>query len=182
MLADIGRARDILRELAQLSNADERRPVDLLELWRKVAAPLSGSRVRVEVDSSGAVPAALANLGQTERILSSVVAAEVASNQRAGSDVVVRVGAEVEGERVVLTVRSSAPPYSLEARKRILNPFFLRNPEALGEGMGFAVCSRIAQTQGGSFALDGRDGTREYRLELPKVAGAVASTSGGAAR
>ncbi|MGH7820098.1 MAG: response regulator, partial [Candidatus Binatia bacterium] len=130
--------------------------------------------VRVEMDPGPAPPPVLANRVQADQILSSVLAAEASSYDAASPDGVLRATAAVASERLVLTLSSALPPYTAEEVERLLNPFFLRNPETLGEGMSFAICARIAELHGGCFRLDTRNGARAYRLELPLAAPAPA--------
>jgi signal transduction histidine kinase/ActR/RegA family two-component response regulator len=79
----------------------------------------------------------------------------------------VRVSAEQQGERVLVTVRDDGVGMSSEARARLFEPFYTTKPLGKGTGLGLAVSAGLVQTMGGSLTFDTKEGTgTEARLSL----------------
>ena len=169
----IGDARERLREILEESRGDRRTRFSLLDAWRRAEEPLGEANVPTKLDAAGADTEVLADPDPIATILTSVIETE-----RATAGAGLRVAVRREGNRVALDVRSSAPPFPAADLERLRDPFFLKKPDGFGDGLGFAICSRIAARSGGTFAVGNVEGGRHYRLELPAAKPVPARAAG----
>jgi C4-dicarboxylate-specific signal transduction histidine kinase len=82
-----------------------------------------------------------------------------------------RLGAELEGDRVVLTVADSGPGVPPELASRIFDPFFTTKDAGHGTGLGLSISYGIVQDHGGELVHEaGEQGGARFAVVLP-VAG-----------
>ncbi|MEQ9318422.1 MAG: PAS domain-containing sensor histidine kinase [Polyangiaceae bacterium] len=85
----------------------------------------------------------------------------------------VRVSSLSEDETIVLHVDDDGIGIAEEMRERVFHPFQreLRTPDVSGDGMGLAICRKIAQMHGGTIAVESLpEGGSRFVVHLPKAA------------
>ena len=78
-----------------------------------------------------------------------------------------------EDETIVLHVDDDGIGIAEEMRERVFHPFQreLRTPDVSGDGMGLAICRKIAQMHGGTIAVESLpEGGSRFVVHLPKAA------------
>jgi signal transduction histidine kinase len=168
VIQDIGRMRDLVEDLMELSRFDAAgeevrlQPVDLGRLVRGVAAARHADAVlelpddRIVIDSE---PRRL------ERILANLL--DNAREHAPGALVVVRVRATAEDVAVVVLDRGpGVPPDRLD---RIFERFYMADPSRRGgSGLGLAIAAENAALLGGELRARNRaSGGLEIELRLP---------------
>lgn len=79
---------------------------------------------------------------------------------------------------VSIVLESARRAFAPAERARLLGRVRLRNPAALGGGLGFGAAAEILRRSGGSFVLgSGQGGNRRYTFELPGRSPRAASAS-----
>ena len=70
----------------------------------------------------------------------------------------IRVGVDVRGSSVVLSVHDEGPGLSPDGYSRAFDRFWRADSSAEGSGLGLAIVAQLAMASGGTAALEGRDG------------------------
>lgn len=142
-------------------------PLDLEDLVAEEVARLAPQNsVHVDVTASGAP--VWGNRQQLSRMVRNLLsnAAELASNH-----VTVSVGEE-DGV-IVLVVDDDGPGVSEEHRDAVFDRFFTldraRDRRTGGTGLGLAIAQSIAESHGGSLALEGAAPTSRFVVRLPSL-------------
>jgi len=158
VVQDIGRMRDLVEDLMELSRFDaageevRSQPVDLRRLVRDVAAArhpdavleLPDERVVVETDPR-----------RLERILANLL--DNAREHAPGALVVVRL--RPAGETVTIDVADRGPGVPPDRLERIFDRFFMADPSRRGgSGLGLAIAAEHAALLGGTLRASNRDG------------------------
>jgi signal transduction histidine kinase len=65
----------------------------------------------------------------------------------------------------ILTVRDDGPGIPAKLREQVFEALF--TTKAKGNGLGLALCRRIAEAHGGTVTLDPSDGGATFRLSVP---------------
>jgi signal transduction histidine kinase len=71
---------------------------------------------------------------------------------------------------VTLVVRDDGPGVPADVRPRIFEALF--TTKAKGNGLGLALCRRIAEAHGGTVTLDASDRGASFRVVIPDVGAA----------
>ena len=82
----------------------------------------------------------------------------------------IRVSAECQDSRLILTVRNQGLPISEEDRGRIFGKFYrgaANRSQVEGTGLGLAIAKAIAEAHGGSIWLDSEPEGPAFRFSLP---------------
>jgi two-component system, NtrC family, sensor kinase len=80
----------------------------------------------------------------------------------------IKVGAEVDRERVRVDIEDSGPGVPDELKTRIFEPFFSTKPAGQGTGLGLAVCESIVTAAGGEIVVGrGALGGARFSVILP---------------
>lgn len=157
-LLDVGR-------LARGALEPHRRPVDVAELVRAVAAGFAGGNHPIEVSVDDFV--AWVDGAKVERIVECLLSNAV-RHTPAGTPVWVR--AEPARDGVVLAVDDAGPGIPSELRTQIFEPFGQGRVPAHspGLGLGLALVARFAQLHGGRAWVDDHPGGgASFRVFLP---------------
>jgi two-component system, NtrC family, sensor kinase len=80
----------------------------------------------------------------------------------------VTVGAQVENERAVVTVRDSGSGIDDETKQHIFEPFFSTKPDGEGTGLGLSIVQSIMESHGGSVTVNSIVGSgTTFTLSFP---------------
>ena len=80
-----------------------------------------------------------------------------------------RVEARREGARSILVVRDEGPGIPVELRSRIFEALF--TTKAKGNGLGLALCRRIAEAHSGVVSLEPSERGATFRITIPDSPG-----------
>jgi signal transduction histidine kinase len=156
---------------------------DLLELAR--SRPLSRRAVPARTLLDAAVPAANLPAGvtveidaapeltldcdpdQLTRVLTNLL---INASQAMGGRGHIWIDARRESAVVTLVVRDDGPGVPADVRPRIFEALF--TTKAKGNGLGLALCRRIAEAHGGTVTLDASDRGASFRVVIPDVGAA----------
>jgi signal transduction histidine kinase len=175
ILNQIGRLDATVRDLLLYARPTpaKPRPFRLDRLVMRVASLLQEEpamqRVRVEFHETGD-STVFADEGQVEQLLINLLL-NAAHASHDGQPV--RVEVEPQGERARLVVRDFGTGMPPEVLERAQEPFF--TTKARGSGLGLAICRRVAETNGGSIAIESEvnRGTTVI-VDLPRTAETLA--------
>jgi signal transduction histidine kinase/ActR/RegA family two-component response regulator len=173
-LVAIERIKRIVRRLLDASRAAAHDPVTSascrLALAARAAVRVAESmrepRIQIEVD----VPDALCVRGDRymlEQVLTNLLVNAYQAIPEARKSGHVRIAAERNAERVLITVRDDGMGMSSETRARLFEPFYTTKPLGKGTGLGLAVSAGLVQAMGGELTFESTEhaGT-EARLAL----------------
>jgi signal transduction histidine kinase len=154
---DYARARPPVRESVDLGL--------LLAEVAEVAGPLAAERqVSLDVEGSGN---ARADREQLRRAAVNLVRNAVEAAPPASA---VEVIARAHDGEATIEVRDRGPGLDRAARASLFRPFFTTKPK--GTGLGLALAKKVADSHGGSLALEDRDGGGTVaRLAVPGASG-----------
>jgi signal transduction histidine kinase len=156
---------------------------DLLELAR--SRPLSRRAVPARTLLDAAVPAANLPAGvtveidaapeltldcdpdQLTRVLTNLL---INASQAMGGRGHIWIDARRESAVVTLVIRDDGPGVPADVRPRIFEALF--TTKAKGNGLGLALCRRIAEAHGGTVTLDASDRGASFRVVIPDVGAA----------
>lgn len=156
---------------------------DLLELAR--SRPLSRRAVAARALLDAAVPAANLPAGvsvdvdapagltldcdpdQLTRVLTNLL---INASQAMGGQGRIWIDARREGAVATLIVRDDGPGVPADVRPRIFEALF--TTKAKGNGLGLALCRRIAEAHGGTVTLEDSERGAAFRVVIPDVGAA----------
>lgn len=105
---------------------------------------------------------------QLRQVLWNVITNADRIGQGLGRRLRVELGAEADGDDVVLCVDDDGPGVPEELRQRIFEPFFTTRPD--GNGLGLATCHQLVQRNGGVMgATRSPLGGARFTIRLPAV-------------
>ncbi|HEY7591131.1 MAG TPA: HAMP domain-containing sensor histidine kinase [Candidatus Limnocylindrales bacterium] len=171
LVADVGRLRELVEDLMELSRFDSaaeeagREPVDLARLARQVAAArLPEARLEIPAD-----PVVVqTDPRRIERILGNLL--DNARQHAPGAPVEIRLVPAPGGGAVVLSVADSGPGLPAGRLDRIFDRFYKADPSRGrgGSGLGLAIAAENASLLGGSLTASNRpEGGLRFELRLP---------------
>jgi two-component system sensor histidine kinase KdpD len=119
----------------------------------------------VELDIAADLPWLRLDVLMFERVLANLIDNAL---KQGGPEQSIRVGADVDGERLRLRVGNSGSRFP-EAAVQLLEAFARgeHGDRNAGFGIGLAVCKAVVDAHGGRIALGNRDGMAEVTIELP---------------
>lgn len=176
----LSRLVDDLRDLA-LADAGqlrlERRPLDVAELLRGVAAAIqpqaAAQDIRVEVHADDALPPAYADPMRIRQVLLNLVGNALRHTPAGGA--ITLTALAVEGA-IRVSVRDTGPGISPEDLPRIFDRFYRgdssRARDSGGHGLGLAIVKRWVELHGGRvWAENHPDGGARFSFTLPMATG-----------
>lgn len=138
--------------------------------WLTSDVKRHGGQVVSRVSSK--LPQVLVDRVQVEQVLVNLMrnGLEAMRDTPAG---LVEITAELQTDKVCVTVADRGPGVSQAERERIFEPLYTTRTD--GMGMGLAICRRIITESGGEMWFDDRaGGGAAFHFTLPIVSGAVA--------
>ena len=158
ILAEIDRLDEIARSFSRFGTTPADRPpregVDVGALVRDVVA-LEGldadQAIRWTVDVAEGLPPVLAREDEFREVILNLL--ENARLAHAGH---VQLGARVQADRTVVTVRDDGDGIPFDALPHVFEPHF--STRTSGSGLGLAICRRLVEGWGGSISLDSQPG------------------------
>jgi PAS domain S-box-containing protein len=121
--------------------------------------------IAVERRLSGDLPPIEIDRDQVTRALMAVVRNALEAMPQGGKLV---VGANCEGNDVVIAVTDTGPGIAAEHRREVFQPFFTTKPDALG--LGLTLAREILQANQGRIEFDSQPGKgTTFRLRLPAI-------------
>jgi PAS domain S-box-containing protein len=170
------RCRMIVQDLLTFarSKRDDREPVELPEVVRRVLPPLQRQAdthgVRLTVKLGEALPCIDANPSAIEQVLTNLT---VNALQAAGAGGEVTLTVRMQENRIVLMVEDTGPGISEDALPRLFEPFFTTKAIGRGTGLGLSVSHAIVEQHGGVVRAENRSGPGErgarFTVLLPFV-------------
>jgi heavy metal sensor kinase len=169
----------LVQDLLTLARADvgwtpEFEPVDLLSVIReaaRIAAPLAGQRV-FEVDVPAAGHRGFEVVGDADKLKQLVLILLDNAFRHTPDNAHVQLSVRAELHEAVIEVADNGPGIPAEHAARVFDRFYraddARARSSGGTGLGLAIAKWIAETHGGSVALDagGEPGAR-FIVRLP---------------
>jgi two-component system sensor kinase FixL len=161
------RAADILRRLRALARSQraEHAPASLNTLVTELRELLQTDAVvhgvELTLELAPDLPEVPVDPGQIQQVILNLVRNSLdalAGRDHSGGQITIRTALTAEGE-VQLSVGDNGPGVSVEAMKRIFDPFF--STKENGTGLGLAITHTIVRAHGGSVA---------YRPNVPNGA------------
>lgn len=148
-----------------------RRPVDLAEVAREVAALVAPeavrTRVQVHVDAPESATVVAEPSGMHQVLLNLVTNAIHAMKDRPGE---VTVSVRAADGAAQVAVRDTGAGIAPEHRERLFEPFFTTRAE--GTGLGLSVSYGIVQSHGGRIAVESEPGKGStFTVTLPAAGG-----------
>ena len=164
---EIKRSTKTINDLLELARnrPPHRRPTAVAALLRSaVAAANLPSTVEVVIEAADEL-AAMLDPSQIERILTNLL---LNASQAMDARGRIWLSAERAGRELRLRVRDEGPGIPSELRERIFEALF--TTKAKGNGLGLALCRRIAQAHGGTIVCEPSEQGAVFLLGLPDVA------------
>jgi len=174
----VGRAQDLVERMLELSGLERRRalqhrePIALATLGDAVREEMAPLAIRRDVELFIDIDPQLRVIGDRfllQRALANLVLNAVEFSPAEAS---VTVDAQVEGNRVEVTVRDHGPGLPMFAQERVFEKFFsLPRPSGRkGTGLGLAFVREVATLHGGSARLvNHSEGGTLATLSLPRA-------------
>ena len=177
LLVEADRMDAVLSDLLVLARLDAgklavaREPFNLAEVLTegadRFASRAGVARVRLEVDTSGKLPAR-GDRERTRQILAALLDNALRHTTPGGT---VTVAGRRDGERVVATVEDPGPGIPPGHLSRVFDRFYQTGTDRAkreGTGLGLAIARDLARAQGGDLTAGNREGTGAvFRLSLP---------------
>jgi PAS domain S-box-containing protein len=170
------RCRMIVQDLLTFarSKRDDREPVELPDIVRRVLPPLQrqaeAHAVRLTLKLSEGLPCIDANPAAMEQVLTNLT---VNALQAAGPGGEVTLTVRMQEGRLALLVEDTGPGISKEALPRLFEPFFTTKAIGKGTGLGLSVSHAIVEQHGGVVRAENRSGAGErgarFTVLLPFV-------------
>ena len=124
---------------------------------QRVSGSIGESGVRASLDPGEPLLLGRMDFVQSLRVLVNLVE----NAHKYGRGEPVDLSAAREGDRLVFRVADRGPGVPEDERERIFHPFYRRPgvaPDAGGAGLGLSIARRLAEAQGGSLAVEPREG------------------------
>ena len=190
------RATALTRQLLAFSRRQVVQPqlLDLNEVVRNVSGMLRhliGADIELLLELDPACGLVRADRNQIEQVLINLVAN--ARDAMEGGTIRIQTApdelpggthpAALRGPSVMLAVHDTGSGMDEATRRRVFEPFFTTKPPGKGTGIGLATVYGICRQAGGQIGVQSSpgDGTT-FRIDLPRVAGAVPSEADVVAR
>lgn len=150
-----------------------RRPTDVAALVRRNVATnailAQGKGIALALTAADGLPAAAIDPAKVEQVLNNLLANAIKYSDRGAS---IRIGVEMEGDRLRLRVADSGRGIPEAMRDRLFQPFARSGtPGTAGEttvGLGLYICRTIVEGHGGSIHVDSDPGRGcTVTVELP---------------
>jgi two-component system phosphate regulon sensor histidine kinase PhoR len=184
-----GRMERLVRDLLRLARLDSHQevadlyPIEIASLFRTVSADLSEriERHRLRVDSRIEAEAAIIEADPTKMhdALRNLIENAVNYSPDGGA---IELGAQVEGDRVVITVADYGPGLPESDLGRVFERFYRvdksRTRDPGGTGLGLSIVRHLVELHGGRIhAANRAEGGAIFTISLPHKAGLKASTT-----
>jgi two-component system sensor histidine kinase HydH len=161
---EVQRSNKTINDLLELARSKplKRRPIEASAfIFQAVSAANLPLAVEVEVS---APPGTTLDVDpdQLARVLTNLL---INASQAMGGSGHVWVEARREGTRSVLVVRDDGPGIPSEVRGRIFEALF--TTKAKGNGLGLALCRRIAEAHAGTVTLEPSQHGATFRITIP---------------
>jgi two-component system, NtrC family, sensor kinase len=159
-LGDLGDAAKrielIVKDLSSLAKpADD--PIVPTEIGEVIAsaARLASYRFskQVTLERTGSnVPLIAGNASRLVQVILNLMV-NAARATREGAVNRIRVGAEVRGDRVIVSVADSGTGMTPEAQAQLFQPFYTTGKQSGGTGLGLVICQSIVERMGGAISI-----------------------------
>lgn len=153
------------------SSALEKKPVDVVELSKRVATTFEGHRAGVEfrVDAESGLPRLLADEDKLERVLINLCGNAVKYSPKGG---VITIAARRLDGKLQLSVADQGPGMGEETQARLFQKFYRANDAVAakthGTGLGLYIAKAIVEAHGGRINVESRPGHgARMVIELP---------------
>lgn len=166
-----------LRLFSRLGEA-ETRPIDLretLEVVIRLARPRWVDRIVIEREWRD-VPLVEASPEQMSQVFMNLLVNACDAIPERGT---IRIGAQEEGEAVVIAIADSGIGIAAQDVPRVFDPFFSTKRTGQGTGLGLAISYGIVARHGGRLEVSSTLGRgTEFRVSLPRHRGPIGDGAG----
>lgn len=167
----VDRLNALVGRLLLFSRADnaERRPVDVNQILAEgldlIAAQAAAQNVVVQRDLAQRLPTVSGSANALRQLVLNLLANALSAMPQGGR-LRCSTNLAASGNLIELRITDTGGGIAPEHRPRLFEPFFTTRPE--GTGLGLALCREVAESHGGSIALEapGPGGTT-FCLRLP---------------
>ena len=172
------RASRIVRNLLSFARKApaERSPVDLADVVRRTVLLMGYEMRQAGVTVEAAVPATmppvLGNRDQIQQVVLNLLtnANHALRSLPEGRERRVAIEVAADEERVLLRVRDTGPGIAADAAAQLFNPFYTTKPPGEGTGLGLFLSYGIAESHGGTLAVDSAPGQgATFTFALPRA-------------
>ena len=143
--------------------------VDLGEVLREAVSLLQFEAGNRKIEISMSVPAEMPSIaGSRDSLIQVFVNLILNGIQSVGSDGIVNIGVEFDGDFVNIAVEDNGPGISEENLTRVFDPFFTTKPVGIGTGLGLSVSQGIIKQHGGRIEVIRRaEALTSFMVSLP---------------
>lgn len=162
--AEVQRSNKTINDLLELARSKplKRRTVEASEfIAQAVASAHLPIAVTVEVSAPDGTKLDI-DPDQLARVVSNLL---INASQAMGGSGRIWIEARREGQRSIVLVRDDGPGIPAELRGKIFEALF--TTKAKGNGLGLALCRRIAEAHGGTVTLEPSAGGAAFKIAIP---------------
>ncbi|MFI5279959.1 MAG: ATP-binding protein [Gemmatimonadales bacterium] len=176
------RASRIVRNLLSFArkSAAESAPLDLGDVAMRTVTLMSyemrRADIAVETNIQADLPPVLGSRDQLQQVVLNLLtnAAYALGTMPEGAPRRITVSVASETDRVVLKVSDTGPGIQPESAAQLFDPFYTTKPPGEGTGLGLFLSYGVAETHGGSLAVEPRPGPgATFVLALPRARSGV---------
>ncbi|HEY9772408.1 MAG TPA: ATP-binding protein [Planktothrix sp.] len=166
------RIRHIVRNLKSFSRLDEAELKeasihDGIESTLKILSQFYG-RDKIPVDTEfGQLPAVTCFPGQLNQVWMNLLS-NAAQAQEKQPEPHVWIKTELEGDKVLISIRDNGTGIKPEVQSKIFEPFYTTKPVGQGTGLGLSICHSIVERHGGQIWCESPPGEgTTFKVQIP---------------
>ena len=135
----------------------------LIDVIEVIGVEISNRDILVEKDLARDLPNVPADLNQMKQVFFNLIRN---SMQAMSSEGILHIKTELQGDRVLVTIRDTGGGIPSEALQHIFEPYFTTKNE--GSGLGLMIVQRVIREHGGLIEVSSEQGRgTTFRISLP---------------
>jgi signal transduction histidine kinase len=166
--AEVKRSNKTINDLLELARS---RPLNrkLVEASEFIAQAVAAANLPLAIEVEISAPPGTKLDIDSDQLARVVTNLLINASQAMGGSGRVWVEAHREGARSIVVVRDEGPGVPVELRSRIFEALF--TTKAKGNGLGLALCRRIAEAHSGTVSLESSERGAAFRITIPDSPG-----------